>query len=134
MKNKRAQYVGEKHLAREHIYTPDGAKALVTLAMNHHAYGQHWNIPATATITGEELIAIIRNLTNYDKKITPVTKNMLRFVGLFDRQMREFVELQYLYEDPVVLSGEKYEREIGPLPKTSYIDGMKQTIESLKEM
>lgn len=50
---------------------------------------------------------------------------MVQMVGLFNPFMREFSEMFYLIDEPVILSGEKYEREIGPLPKTSYYDGLK---------
>ncbi|ANC22392.1 NADH-ubiquinone oxidoreductase subunit 6 [Bacillus cereus] len=42
---------------------------------------------------------------------------MIQFIGLFDKQMKKFVEMLYLTEKPVVLSGEKYEKCIGELPK-----------------
>lgn len=132
IENKQAQFVGNKSIPREHLFTPDGAEALVNLAMNDNSYNQNWNIPATDVITGEEIIAIIRQLTNNYKKVSTVTRNMLRLVGLFNKQMREFVEMQYLNEDPVVLSGEKYEKYIGPLPKTPYKEGIKATIEARK--
>lgn len=130
IEHKKAQFVGDQTIAREHIFTPDGAKALVQLAENADAYHQNWNIPAFDVITGDEIIRIIRKLTNNEKKITTVTKTMLRFAGLFDRQMREMVEMQYLNEDPVVLDGEKYEKRFGPLPKTSYEEGIRKTIEA----
>ena len=38
----------------------------------------------------------------------------------------------YLYEEPVVLSGNKYEENIGPLPKTPYEEGLRQTLEFMK--
>ena len=128
--NKNAQFIGKQHIRREHIYTPDGAKAIVELALREDSYGQNWNIPAYDVISGEELIKMIRGITGYTKKVSTVTKNMLRFVGIFDKQMREFVEMQYLAEEPVILSGEKYEKHIGPVPKTAYKDGLKETIQS----
>lgn len=131
--NQKAQYVGDQTIAREHIFTPDGAKALVNLAMSENAYDQNWNIPAYDVITGEEIIRIIRDVTNNEKKVSTISKNMLRFVGLFNRQMREFVEMQYLNEEPVVLDGNKYKEKIGSLPRTSYEEGIKMTIEAMKK-
>lgn len=129
--NKKAQFVGDLSIPREYIFTLDGAKALVELAMNEKAYGQNWNIPATDLITGEEIIRIIRHYTGNQKRVGHVTKNMIRFIGLFNKQMREFVEMQYLNENPVVLDGEKYEKQIGPLPRTPYEKGIKKTIEAM---
>src|SRR5690625_3130357 len=131
-KIKKAQFVGNPTIAREHMYTPDGAKALVQLAENEKAYYQNWNIPAYDTITGNEIINIVRTLINSHSKVSTVSKNMLRLVGIVNKQMREFVEMQYLNEDPVILDGEKYERIIGPLPKTNYEEGIRRTLESME--
>lgn len=130
--NKASSFVGDKRLAREYIYTPDGAKAIVKLALRDDAYGQNWNVPGCGLITGEEMIQHIRGLTGYTKSIMTVKKGMIRLIGLFDKQMKEFVEMLYLTEEPVVLSGEKYERYIGKVPKTSYYDGLKETILHMK--
>lgn len=130
--HRRAMFVGSKKVAREFIYTPDGAKALVTLALQEQAFGQNWNIPGYDVITGEEIIAIIRDVNGYKKSVFTVTKGMIRLLGLFNPTMREVVEMFYLNEDPVVLDGTKYEREIGPLPRTPYQEGIKQTMEFME--
>ncbi|MFD2044275.1 SDR family NAD(P)-dependent oxidoreductase [Ornithinibacillus salinisoli] len=127
---KKSRFIGKKDVLREHIYTPDGAKAIVELAFRDNAYGESWNIPAYDVISGEEVIQHIRDLTDYDKPVGMVTRNMLRMVGIVDKQMREFVEMQYLNEEPVVLDGAKYEKFIGPVPRTPYREGIKNTIKS----
>ncbi|MDZ5606562.1 NAD-dependent epimerase/dehydratase family protein [Bacillus pseudomycoides] len=130
--NKISSFVGDKKLAREYIFTPDGAKAIVELALRNDAYGQNWNIPGCGVITGEEMIQYIRELTGYKKTVMTVKKRMIGMLGLFDKQMKEFVEMVYLTEEPVVLSGEKYERYIGEVPRTAYIDGLRETIEYMR--
>ncbi len=128
LRNKKSGFVGDQTIAREFIFTPDGAKAIVNLAMTDRAYGQNWNIPGCGTITGEALIEAIRNITGYDKPVSTISKGMIQFLGLFNKTMREAVEMYYLNEQPLVLNGAKYEREIGPLPRTSYQEGLKQTL------
>lgn len=132
VKNKKASFVGNQKIAREFIFTPDGAKAIVNLALNENAYGQSWNIPGYGVVTGQEIVQTIRSITDYDKRVSTVTKNMIRFLGLFNPNMREVVEMFYLNEEPVVLSGEKYEKLMGPVPCTSYKEGLRQTIEYMK--
>ena len=132
VKNKNSSYIGDQKIAREFIFTPDGAKAIVNLALNEKAYGQNWNIPGYVVITGEEINQMIRAITLYDKRVSTVTKNMIRFLGLFNRDMREVVEMFYLNEEPVVLNGEKYEKLMEPLPRTPYEEGLKQTIKYMK--
>ena len=130
--NKRAMFVGSKKVAREYIYTPDGAKAMVELALTDKAYGQNWNIPGSGVITGKEIIDIVKEYTGNTHNVSTVTKTMVRLLGLFDKGMREYVEMYYLNEEPVVLSGDKYEREVGILPRTAYKDGIKQTLKHIK--
>ncbi len=131
IKNKKAMFVGDRKIPREYIFTPDGAKALVELALMDSAYGENWNIPGSGLITGEEIVAILRELLGYNKKVGTVTKGMIQFMGLFNPMMREVVEMMYLYEEPVVLDGRKLARAIGPIPKTPYKEGIKQTIEHI---
>ncbi|WP_050614977.1 NAD-dependent epimerase/dehydratase family protein [Bacillus testis] len=130
-KNKRAQYVGDPALAREFIYTPDGAEALVHLALSPKCYNQHWNIPGAGTITGHDIIEIARKSFSYERSVATINRRMLSLAGLFSSQLREVKELFYLYEKPHILSGSKYEREIGPLPKTPYEKGIAETLKSL---
>ena len=132
VKDKKAGFVGDQRIAREFIFTPDGAKALVQLALREDAYGQNWNIPGYGVITGEDLVKTIREITHYSKGVSTITKGMIQFLGLFSANMREVVEMFYLNEEPVVLDGEKYERMIGPVPRTSYTEGLRQTIEYMQ--
>lgn len=134
VKNKKSSFVGDHKIAREFIFTPDGAKAIVNLALNENAYGQNWNIPGYGVMTGEEIVQMLQIITHYDKRVSTVTKNMIRFLGLFNPNMREVVEMFYLNEEPVVLNGEKYEKLIGPLPCTSYEEGLRQTIEYMRKV
>lgn len=132
VQNKKTMFVGNKQNAREYIYTPDGAKAIVELAIHEKAYGQSWNIPAAGVISGEKIISIAGSHLHYQKSVSTVTKGMIQILGVFDKQMREVVEMLYLTEDPVVLDGSKYEKEIGTLPATPYEEGIKRTLDFMK--
>ncbi|WP_342511646.1 SDR family NAD(P)-dependent oxidoreductase [Sporosarcina sp. FSL K6-1522] len=131
VQHKTANFVGSTHVGREFLYTFDGAKAMVELALREDTYNQNWNIPAVHPITGEELIAILREDAAYTKSVRSISKSMIRFIGLFQPFMREMVEMMYLTEAPIVLSGDKYESKIGPLPRTSYREGIKETLIAL---
>ncbi|WP_368505089.1 hypothetical protein AB3N04_05430 [Alkalihalophilus sp. As8PL] len=49
-------------------------------------------------------------------------------IVLFSPFMKEMVEMMYLTEQPVLLSGEKYESEVGSLPRTPSGQGIRETI------
>ncbi|MCA1319124.1 SDR family NAD(P)-dependent oxidoreductase [Bacillus tianshenii] len=131
-KNK-AGYVGPKTIAREFLLTTDGAKAMVTLALHPKAYGQNWNIPANRTITGNELELLIKNELGEKKSLYSISKPMFAFFSLFaGKDMREGLEMQYIANEATILSGSKYENEIGPLPRTPYEEGLRETIQYMK--
>lgn len=129
--NRKTVFVGNPEIPREYLYTPDGAKALVELSLRDHAYGQNWNIPGAGVITGQEILQILRRL-GYQKGMTTITKFMVRLAGLFNKEMREYVEMFYLNEEPLVLSGEKLKKELGEIPQTPYEIGIRRTLEAMK--
>ncbi|WP_328151426.1 hypothetical protein [Peribacillus frigoritolerans] len=45
--------------------------------------------------------------------------------------MKEVVEIMYLTKEGFILDGEKYEKRIGPIPKTPYKEGMEETMRTL---
>ncbi|MGE7114603.1 SDR family NAD(P)-dependent oxidoreductase [Lysinibacillus sp. NPDC047702] len=133
VQGKKANFVGNMQVEREFLYTVDGAKAMVELALRDDTYNQNWNVPATHAISGGQLVEILRQLTGYKKGIRTVSKGMIQLIGIFSPSMKEVVEMFYLTEEPVILSGQKYEKEIGPLPRTSYKAGLEETISWMQQ-
>ncbi|WP_107926104.1 SDR family NAD(P)-dependent oxidoreductase [Lysinibacillus parviboronicapiens] len=133
VKDKKANYVGNMQVAREFLYTFDGAKAMVELALRTDTYNQNWHVPAVHTITGEQLVSILRDITGYKREVRSVSKAMIGLLAIFSPFMKEMKEMMYLTEQPVILSGEKYEKAIGTLPQTPYKKGLQETLLWLKE-
>ena len=130
--NKTANFIGSPSLAKEFLFTEDGAKAMIELALRENAYNQNWNIPGVSPITGNEMKDLLQTEWNYSKNFRTVSKTMIKFMALFNPFMKELIEMMYLYEQPVLLSGKKYEEQIGPLARTSYKQGIKITLDYMK--
>ncbi len=133
IRDKKANYVGNMQVAREFLYTFDGAKAMVELALRSNTYHQNWHVSAVHTITGAQLVTILRDITGYKREVRTVSKAMISMLAIFSPFMKEMKEMMYLTEEPVILSGEKYEKAIGPLPQTSYKEGLQETLLWLKK-
>lgn len=131
LKKQSALFVGHTKLQREFIYTKDGAKALVELALREESYHQSWNISGAGTISGEEIAAIASQFFAKEIKVKPIHRWMIAMMGLFNASMKEVVEMMYLNETPIILDGSKYEKQIGPLPKTPYQVGIVQNLKEL---
>jgi nucleoside-diphosphate-sugar epimerase len=131
--NRKSMFVGDPTIQREFIFTPDGAKALVELSLHEKAYGQSWNIAGTGTISGQEILEIVQEQLGYSKKFSIIGKKMIGFLGIFNKGMKEVVEMLYLTEEPFILDSTKYEKEIGALPRTPYQEGILNTIRTLQQ-
>ncbi|WP_077596098.1 SDR family oxidoreductase [Oceanobacillus kimchii] len=129
--NKTSIFIGNLKTPREYVYLPDAARMIVNIAEKDDSYGENWNIPGAGLISGNEIIKISRQITGNQKIVIPLTKSTIRFIGLFDEFMREIVEIMYLTKEGFILSGEKYEKRIGTIPKTPFKEGLKETLRVL---
>ncbi|MEK4670223.1 SDR family NAD(P)-dependent oxidoreductase [Niallia sp. FSL R7-0271] len=122
-----SSYIGSLSIPREYVYLPDAANMIIELAMDNEAYGQNWNIPGKI-ITGKRLIQIAQSAAGKTAPVIPLTRYMLKMIGIFSAVMREMEEMSYLTETPVYLDGSKYKKKIGPLTQTSFEVGILETI------
>ena len=70
----------------------------------------------------------IERQTGRPVKLRIAGKATLRLLGLFAPMLREMVEMHYLHTDPVLMDDSALDRLIGPLKKTSYEEGLRQTL------
>ncbi|BFT70947.1 SDR family NAD(P)-dependent oxidoreductase [Paenibacillus sp. P36] len=130
---KLAFFIGNMQVPREFVYLPDAAAMVAELAGNDFAYGQNWHIPGAGLISGREIVRIARSASGIAKPVIPLKKLGLSLIGMSVPVMKEVVEMLYLTEEPLVLSGEKYKRLIGPIVATPFKEGITSTVRALQE-
>jgi nucleoside-diphosphate-sugar epimerase len=126
-------FIGNMTIPREYVYLPDAAHMIVEIAVRDESYGQNWHIPGPGVISGRDLVRIAQQASGKRKSVFPLGRPGLSLIGLFNPVMKEVVEMLYLTEEPFVLSGEKYERAIGPISWTPHEQAIAQTIRSLMD-
>ncbi|MFB4212131.1 SDR family NAD(P)-dependent oxidoreductase [Shouchella sp. JSM 1781072] len=131
IQSKKANYIGCATQHREYLFTMDAAKAITDLSLQDDCYNQNWNVSGSV-IKGETLLAHIRTETNTTKGFRIVKRPMIRFLGLFSKQMKELVEMMYLMETPVYLDSSKLRHYFGGWEPTPYEIGVRETILWLK--
>ncbi|MCC3371992.1 SDR family NAD(P)-dependent oxidoreductase [Cohnella sp. REN36] len=129
---KMAFFIGNMRVPREYIYLPDAAYMIAELAGRDKAYGQNWHIPGAGLISGKEIVRIARQASKSAKPVFPLGRIGLSLLGMSVPVMKEIVEMLYLTEEPLVLSGDKYERLIGPAKATPFEEGITATIRALQ--
>ncbi|GGE32900.1 epimerase [Pullulanibacillus camelliae] len=131
--NRPTIFIGNLKTPREYVYLPDAAKMIVNIAEKEDAYRENWNIPGAGVISGKEIIQLAREITGNRKMVIPLNKTAIHLIGWFDAFMREVVEIMYLTKEGFILNGDKYEKRIGPIPKTPFKEGLEATLRILMQ-
>ncbi len=124
-------FIGNLHTPREYVYLPDAAQMIVEIALRDESYRQEWNIPGQV-ISGEEIVRIAQSMVGKRRMVIPLGSFSLRMLGLVNPVMGEIVEMLYLTKRPVIISGAKYQNEIGNIFRTPFATGIRETIAAIR--
>ena len=128
---KTANWVGPDNTPHEFVYVPDTGPVIADLGSRAECYGEAWNFGGAATINTMDFLTRIYRAVGRAPKYRAVGAGMLKFLGWFNPTMREVVEMLYLQETPVILDDRKLLAKL-PVHKTSYDDGIRQTLEWMR--
>lgn len=125
---KRSTVIGPIDVRHEWAFIPDCARVAVRVLDEPRAYGAFWNYAGPGEITQREFSDKIYAACGHKPNYFVANKALLRTFGLFNGEMRNFAEMNYLMSDPVVLNDDRLRSLLGELPKTSYDDGIALTL------
>jgi nucleoside-diphosphate-sugar epimerase len=126
-KGKKAQWLVNAQVPHSFTYVPDAAKALYLLANRDDAFGQTWHMPtANDPLTGEQFIREAATDMKARKDYTVIPKWMVQVGGIFNRVLKESVEMIYQSEFPYIFDSTKFNKAFGFEP-ASYNDGIRET-------
>jgi nucleoside-diphosphate-sugar epimerase len=129
---KTANWIGPVNTAHEFIYMPDSGPVVVDLATRPECYGESWNLGGVGEINTMDFITRIFQAVGRSPKYRSGGRAMLKFIGRFSPTIREAVEMVYLQETPVILDDSKLKAKLGAIHKTSYDEGIQQTLAWMK--
>lgn len=124
---KPAQWVVNANVPHSFTYTPDCGRALSLLAVADDVWGQVWHLPTAAPpISGTEFVALAAKAMGKAPRLRVLAPWMVRMAGLFDRTVRETVEMLYQYEIPYTFDSSRFDRRFAFSP-TPYERGIAET-------
>jgi len=129
---KTANWIGPVSTLHEFLFVPDAGPVIVELASRDDCYGEAWNFAGADAITTLAFIQKIYQAAGRQPKFRTAGRTMLRVLGWFNPLMRELPEMLYLQETPVLLDDEKLRSKLGGAHKTTYDDGIRQTLEWMR--
>jgi nucleoside-diphosphate-sugar epimerase len=127
----RAQMVGPINKPHQFVYVPDVGPIVIKLLHSDRAWGRAWHFAGSGTITQKEFAEKIFAAAGRPTKYFVANKMMLRAMGLFSPLLREMVEMHYLLSDPVLLNDERLNRLLGGLERTTYDQGIRETLAAM---
>jgi nucleoside-diphosphate-sugar epimerase len=98
-------------------FTGDAAQLLARVSSDERAWGRPWHVPSCAPRTQAEVITdLAEGLRVPVPRIRTAGPWMLRTAGLFNRDVRELVEMSYEFDRPFVMDSTQTERTFGMEP------------------
>lgn len=103
-------YPGPLDRIHSWAYLPDLARAMVELAERRDTLDsfETFGFPGFS-VTGHELVAAIEQAAGKQMRVKRFPWPVVRLLGLFNKQMREVVEMRYLWSVPHGIDGAKLE-------------------------
>jgi len=126
-----ADLVGPIDRPHEFVFVPDVGPVVATLADTPAAFGKVWHLAGAGVTTQREMVDEMARQAGRRIKRRVVGKTMLRALGLFNRMLRELVEMNYLMTQPAIMDDSALQRLIGPIHKTPYAEGIRRTLAAL---
>jgi nucleoside-diphosphate-sugar epimerase len=120
--------LGNMYKQHELIYIEDAAKALCSVANCEEAYGQYYNVPGSGGITLKDFSNYLYEAAGTTGTIRITPPWSLRAMGLFNKEMRAFLDLLYLFEEEILLDGSKIKGDFGYVPEVDYRIGTQRTM------
>ena len=129
LKNKTARWFGELDVLHEFIFIADAAEAMIIASERPDAFSQDFNVPGPEPIRIRDWISLVYKQVGFEPKMTGTSRTFVRLAGLFNSLAREFAEMQYLTEEPLILDGSKFGNFFGTKhPARGYEDGIRETL------
>jgi len=129
---KTANWLGPVNAPHEFVFVPDAGAAIANLAGCAECYGEAWNVAGAGEINAMDFITRVYRAAGRSPKYRSVGRGLLKIMGWFSPLYRELPEMLYLSETPVILDDSKLRARFPAVRKTSYDDGIRQTLEWMR--
>jgi nucleoside-diphosphate-sugar epimerase len=132
-KGKKAQWFIDVNKKHSFTYTPDAGKGTAILGNTESAYNQVWHLPTNRSVlTGKEFIELAAKAMGVKPEYTVVKKWMVQMLGLFNKVVKESVEMLYQNDSDYLFDSTKFEKAFN-FKSISYEEGILNTAKSMKE-
>jgi nucleoside-diphosphate-sugar epimerase len=130
---KTANWIGPVNTPHEFVYVPDTGPVIVDLASCAECYGEAWNFAGPGEINTMDFITRAYRAAGRSPQYRTVGRGLLKMMGWFSPLCKELPEMLYLQETPVILDDSKLRAKFPDVRKTSYDQGIAQTLDWMRK-
>lgn len=128
VQGKQANWQADVNKIHSFTYVPDAAKATALLGNTDSAYNQVWHLPTSAErLTGKQFIELATRTLNRKNSYMVLKPWMLSLAGIFNKTIRELVEMQYQNTGDYFFNSEKFCKAFNFKP-TGYEEGIREAL------
>ena len=129
-----ANLIGPLGKPHEFVFVPDVGPVVARLIATPAAWGHVWHLAGAGVTSQQAMVDEIARQAGRPVKVRAAGKWLLRVLGLFNPLMREMVEMHYLLTEPVIMDDSALQQLIGPIAKTPYPEGIRQTLAATRQI
>ncbi len=112
---------------RSLIWTPDASRATALIGNTPDAFGQTWHLPVDESHpTYKEFIALTSNIYGREQKYSVMPKFLFKIGSLFNKRVKELLELLPRYEHDNVFDDTKFRKRFPDFEVTTYRQGIER--------
>jgi nucleoside-diphosphate-sugar epimerase len=127
VQGKTVNLMGRTDQPHSFSYIPDFGRLLATLGTRDEALGQVWFAPTNPALTQADFVKLIEAEVGRPIKTMVGGPLTMRFLGLFNKEMAETVEMMFEWTAPYVIDSSKAEKAFGLKP-TPMKEALRQTV------
>ena len=131
LQKKTVNMLGDLNQPHSFTYVKDFGKALAIAGTDERAIGKIWHVPSGKPYTQSELAEMLSKELGYQVKTRATGKLILSVIGLFNKEVKEVIEMLYEYNEPFIMNSDLMESTFG-LKTTSMEQRIRETLEWAK--
>jgi nucleoside-diphosphate-sugar epimerase len=126
LKSKALSWPGKLDAPHDLVYIRDAAKAAVLLAESGEK--GEWHVAGAGAIAGEQFLNLVQDEAGSPQKCRTLPGWAVGLAGLFDKEAKEFHELLYEFEYPLILDENKFKKRFPAYAATPHTEAVKETL------
>ncbi len=129
LRGKPLPWYGKLDIPFEFSYIEDAAEALVLAGLDPASAGETYHLPGVGITTPRTWLTTVSEIAGQKARVRAIPRWLIAVYSPFNSEAREFLEMQYLRRERLILDGAKFRAKFGSLVASPYDVGIRKTLD-----